>query len=113
MTVGDGNEAFARGPGDRADLAEDPLGHLDQIALVDIRHCPVHGVQHSVGDYRGARDGNKRATVIEGHFRWLSKDVSEQRSKLAAATAKARRHLLMGWINVVDVGRYLRRRRQL
>ena len=43
----------------------------------------------------------------------LSKEVPEQGLKLSGATLKARRHLLMGLINVVDGESYFWRFRKL
>ena len=54
--------------------ARDPLqvgdhrpGHLDQLALVDVRRRPVHRVQHPVRDDRRAGDGEEVAAAGEGH----------------------------------------------
>ena len=44
---------------------EDLVGHVDELAVVDVRHGPVHGRQDPVGDDGRTGDGHELAAGVE------------------------------------------------
>jgi len=67
VTIGDRDEDTAVGAGDAGQLGQDAVGYGDEVALVDVRHGPVHGRQHAVGDDGRAGDGDDVPAAAEGH----------------------------------------------
>ncbi len=56
VAVADVDRHLAFGARHPLQVGEDGLGHRDEVALVDVRRRPVHGVEHPVGNDR--RPGN-------------------------------------------------------
>ncbi len=65
MAVADVDRHLPGGTRDGLEVGDDAAGHVDDLAGIDVRRRAVHGLQHPVGNDRGAGDGEILATVVE------------------------------------------------